>query len=95
MVAMPLLDPAAVDDALRGLPGWERSGDEIVKTFECPSFADAVAFVLRLAFLAERADHHPDIDIRWRNVRLALTTHDQGGLSDKDVDLARRIEEVA
>ena len=89
--------PTALDDddisiRLGALPGWERSGDEIVRTFELPTFPDAIAFVTRLADRAEAANHHPAIDIRWRNVRIALTTHDAGGLSDLDFDLAREIE---
>ena len=58
--------------ALGGLPGWERQGDEIMRTFECASFPDAVAFVVRVGFFAEAADHHPDLDVRWRKVRVAL-----------------------
>jgi 4a-hydroxytetrahydrobiopterin dehydratase len=81
-----------VSDALAGLPGWEREGDEIVKTYERASFPAAIAFVVRIRFLAEAADHHPDLDIRWRNVRVALTTHDAGGLTALDVDLAQQIE---
>ena len=88
------LTDADVESALAGLPGWERSGDEIVKVFERPSFADAIAFVVRVGFLAESTDHHPDLDVRWRRVRVALTTHDAGGLTALDVDLARRIEEL-
>jgi 4a-hydroxytetrahydrobiopterin dehydratase len=89
--------PAALDDdriaaRLGALPGWEREGDEIVKTFELPTFPDAIGFVTRIAERAEAANHHPDIDIRWRNVRIALTTHDAGGLSDLDFDLAAEIE---
>jgi len=94
-VARPVrLTDADVESALAGLPGWERSGDEIVKVFERPSFADAIAFVVRVGFLAESTDHHPDLDVRWRRVRVALTTHDAGGLTALDVDLARRIEEL-
>lgn len=89
------LTDQAVTDALAGLPGWERSGDEIVKTYERPSFAAAIAFVVRIGFLAEAADHHPDLDIRWRTVRVALTTHDAGGLSALDVALAQQIEDEA
>jgi 4a-hydroxytetrahydrobiopterin dehydratase len=84
-----------VGAALGELRGWARSGDEIEKTFECPSFPDAIAFVVRVGFLAERAGHHPDLDIRWRKVRVALTTHDAGGLTARDLDLARQIEQVA
>ena len=76
------------------LPGWERQGDEIVRTFECASFPDAVAFVVRVGFFAEAADHHPDLDIRWRKVRVALTTHDAGGLTQLDVDLAAQITQA-
>ena len=89
--------PERIDDdeisiRLGGLPGWERQGDEIVKTFELPTFPDAIAFVSRLADRAEAANHHPDIDIRWRKVRIALTTHEAGGLSDLDFELATEIE---
>jgi len=92
---MALLSDDEVTIGLSGLPGWERSGDEIVKTYELPTFPDAIAFVTRVGFLAEKADHHPDLDIRWRNVRVALSTHDAGGLTDKDLALAREIEGVA
>jgi 4a-hydroxytetrahydrobiopterin dehydratase len=91
---MAVLSDADVQAGLTGLPGWERSGDEIVKTYECASFPDAIAFVVRIGFLAERADHHPDIDVRWRNVKLALTTHDSGGLTRRDLDLAQAIEQA-
>jgi len=86
---------AEVAVALAGLPGWERDGDAIRKEFERESFPDAVAFVVRVGFLAEHADHHPDIDIRWRKVVLALSTHSAGGLTGKDFELARRIEALA
>jgi 4a-hydroxytetrahydrobiopterin dehydratase len=92
---MPVLSDAEVESALGALPGWSRSGAEIEKTYECASFPDAVAFVVRIGFLAEAADHHPDLDIRWRRVRVALTTHDSGGLTENDTALAKQIEEVA
>ena len=95
MGPMALLSDADVQAALATLPGWARRGDEIEKAFECGSFAGAVAFVVRIGFLAEQLDHHPDLDVRWRKVRVALTTHDAGGLTTKDFDLARRIEDVA
>jgi 4a-hydroxytetrahydrobiopterin dehydratase len=90
----PLLSDGDVDDALRTLPGWARDGDSIVKQFELPTFPDAIAFVTRVGFFAERADHHPDLDIRWRKVRVQLSTHDSGGITEKDVSLAREIESV-
>ena len=94
MGRLPLLAEAEVVSALAALPGWSRAGDEIEKTFERPSFPDAIAFVVRVGFLAEAADHHPDLDIRWRRVRVALTTHDSGGLTANDVELAQQIEAV-
>jgi len=92
---MALLSDADVQAALAALPGWGREGDEIVKSYERPSFADAVAFVVRIGFLAEHSNHHPDLDIRWRTVRVALTSHDDGGLTERDTEMARSIEDVA
>jgi len=80
---------------LAGLPGWERRDDEIEKTFELASFPDAVAFVTRVGFLAEKANHHPDLDVRWRRVRVGLSTHDEGGITGRDLGLAGEIESVA
>jgi 4a-hydroxytetrahydrobiopterin dehydratase len=80
---------------LADLPGWERRDDEIEKTYELPSFPDAVAFVTRVGFLAEKANHHPDLDVRWRNVSVVLSTHDEGGITGRDLALAGEIESVA
>ena len=65
-----------------------------MKTFELPPVPDAIAFVTRIADRAEAANHHPDLDIRYRKLRVALTTHDEGGLSDKDVALAHEIDAI-
>lgn len=92
MGAMAVLSDADVQSGLAPLAGWSRVGDEIVKTFECASFPAAIAFVVQVGFAGEKANHHPDLDIRWRKVKVALTTHDQGGLTQKDLDLAREIE---
>ncbi len=89
------LDEEAIDRRLAGCPGWSREGDEIARTFECPDFPAAIAFVVRIGFLAEARDHHPDLDVRWRTVRVALTTHDVGGLTDWDFDLAEQVDGVA
>jgi 4a-hydroxytetrahydrobiopterin dehydratase len=94
MVVMAKLSDAEITAGLSALPGWAREGDEIVKTFDCGSFPDAVAFVVRIGFFAERADHHPDLDVRWKRVRVALSTHDAGGLTAKDLDLATEIEGI-
>ncbi len=92
---MERLSDDQIETGLAALPGWERTGDEIVRTFELGTFLDAIAFVDRVAVLAEDADHHPDLDIRYRKVRVALTTHDAGGLSQLDLDLAARIQQSA
>ena len=94
MVVMAKLSDAEITAGLSALPGWAREGDEIVKTFDCGSFPDAVAFVVRIGFFAERADHHHDLDVRWKRVRVALSTHDAGGLTAKDLDLATEIEGI-
>jgi 4a-hydroxytetrahydrobiopterin dehydratase len=92
MGAMAKLPDDQITERLGALDGWSREGDEIVKTFELPTFPDAIAFVTRVADRAEAANHHPDLDIRYRKVRVALSTHDAGGLTDKDFDLAAEIE---
>jgi 4a-hydroxytetrahydrobiopterin dehydratase len=89
------LDEGAVGEALSGLPGWSRAGDAVEKVFELPSFADAIAFVVRIGFAAEAMNHHPDLDVRWRKVRVLLTTHDAGGVTELDVELAGRIEAMS
>ena len=91
---MPQLDDTAVEEGLQRLPGWERRGNEIAKTFTCQDFARAMVFVNQVAAAAESAGHHPDIDIRWNKVTLALSTHAVGGLTDRDFQLAARIQEL-
>lgn len=91
---MTLLDNSAIDAALPAL-SWERKGDEITRTFDCGSFPKALEFVNALGERAEAANHHPDIDIRWKDVTLRLSTHDAGGLTQKDLDLAAEINALA
>ena len=88
---MSRLDEAGVIEALRRTPGWERTGAEIRRTYRFGDFREALAFVNRVGELADRAGHHPDIDIRYDAVTLALSTHDAGGLTAKDFELARAI----
>ena len=80
---------------LATLPGWERRGDAIARTFNFARFADGIAFVNRVAAAADAADHHPDVDIRYTRVTCVLSTHDAGGITEADLTLARRIEEIA
>ena len=92
---MAVLSDAELADALAGLPGWAREGDVVVKTYELATFPAAIAFVGQIADRAEAANHHPDLDIRYRKVRVALSTHDEGGITEKDVALATEIESLA
>ena len=90
-----MLSDAELSEALAGLSGWAREGDMIVKTYELPTFPAAIAFVDEIAERAEAANHHPDLDIRYRKVRVALSTHDEGGITEKDVALATEIQALA
>lgn len=83
---------AQVKDALKKVPGWELKDGQITRLYELPDFRTALGFVNRVGELAEASDHHPDIDIRYRKVRLTLSTHSAGGLTDKDFSLASRID---
>lgn len=90
---MARLEYSEVDEALSGTD-WSREGDEIVRQIDCGTFPGALRFVNAVGELAEEANHHPDIDIRWKNVTLRLTTHSDDGLTQKDLDLARRIDSI-
>jgi 4a-hydroxytetrahydrobiopterin dehydratase len=91
-----LLDDNEIGAALGGLPGWERDGDALVRTAALPSFPAAITVVDRIAAIAEKRDHHPDIDIRWRNLTFRCSTHSAGGVTELDVALAAAIsEEIA
>jgi 4a-hydroxytetrahydrobiopterin dehydratase len=88
-----LLDDAAIDTALKELPGWERDGDALVRTADLPSFPTAIGVVARVGEIAESRNHHPDMDIRWRTVTFRCSTHSEGGITQSDVDLAKAISE--
>jgi len=75
--------------------GWERDGDEIARTFEFDSYLEGVGFAAGAGGLAEEAFHHPEMRIGWREVEVRLTTHDAGGITSKDTDLAARLNELA
>ena len=88
---MALLTETQIRERLARLPGWERRGSEIRRTWTFADFESSMRFVNKVAALAQSADHHPDIDIRYSKVTLALSTHDAGGLTAKDFDLAEAI----
>jgi 4a-hydroxytetrahydrobiopterin dehydratase len=92
---MPALSPQDSETRVRNLSGWKIESGELTKTFTFKDFLSSVDFVNQIAKIAEGAGHHPDIDIRYNRVRIGLTTHDAGGLSEKDFELAHGIEKLA
>ena len=92
---MPVLSDIEVQRELAALTGWTRKGTEITKTFTFAGFPGALDFAQSLVPIAEGMNHHPDLDIRYNRVIVHLSTHDQGGVTEKDLELARRIEPIA
>jgi len=88
---MSALTDQQIAEKLKTLPAWSLEAGELVRLFQFEDFQGAMRFVNQVAELAESAGHHPDIDIRYNRVRLALVTHDQGGITAKDFDLAGRV----
>lgn len=91
---MDKLSPEEVQESLSSLPQWSLTGDALQRTFRFDDFAGSMAFANRVAELAEQMQHHPDIMIRYNKVTLTLTTHDAGGLTEKDFALARSTDNV-
>jgi len=89
------LDDDEIVRALAGLPGWTGDAAMIERTYAFPDFVTAIRGVDEIAVVAEDMDHHPDLDIRWRRVRVGLTTHDSGGVTQLDIEQAHRIHEIA
>lgn len=92
---MSTLSPTEIKAALTRLPQWQRRGTIIRRTFVFKDFPAAIRFVNAVARRAEKAWHHPDVDIRWNKVTLTLTTHDAGGLTEKDFALAAEFDKLA
>jgi 4a-hydroxytetrahydrobiopterin dehydratase len=89
------LSDLEIQRALAGLAGWSRRGDALVKTYTFPRFSEGITFVTRVAKAADEMDHHPDIDIRYTKVTMSLSTHDAGGITRNDLDLAQKIESAS
>ena len=89
---MARLSDAEIDERLGGLEGWERSGEAIVKQYDNGDFKGSVDFVNRLTPEAEDMNHHPDLEISWKTVTVTISTHSEGGLTENDFELARRID---
>jgi len=92
---MAVLSDEQVDAALPDLDGWERVNGTLRRAIKFPAFLDGIDAVRRVGEKAEEKDHHPDIDIRWRTVTFVLVTHSEGGITDKDVEMAKEINSIA
>ena len=90
-----LLEPEAVQTLLQEVPEWKLEENAIARVYEFGSFPEAIVFVNKIAEEAENANHHPDIDIRWRTVRLSLSTHSAGGLTSADFTLATKLDQLS
>ena len=86
------LSDLEIQRSLGALTGWARRGDVLTKTYTFDKFASGIAFVDRVAAAADQMDHHPDIDIRYTKITMTLSTHDAGGITQADLDLAQKIE---
>jgi 4a-hydroxytetrahydrobiopterin dehydratase len=89
---MPALTTKQVKLHLEAVPNWSKRAQTILRTFEFDGFLESIAFVNRIARKAQRMNHHPDIEIRFNKVTLKLTTHDEGGITEKDFALARQCD---
>jgi len=89
-----LLSENDINEKLDKLENWKQEGKEITKTYKFKNFIESMGFVNRVAILAEKADHHPDILIKYSKVHIKLSTHSEGGITEKDFKLANQIEEL-
>jgi 4a-hydroxytetrahydrobiopterin dehydratase len=89
------LDPSVVDGWLKSHAGWQRKGEALVKGFKFDDFAAALAFTVRVGCAAEKRDHHPDVELGWGRAQLLWTTHDAGGITQLDLDLAEASDAAA
>lgn len=91
---MSRLSEEEITVALQRVPSWRREGDDIRRLVVLKSFREALSFVVHVGCLAEKANHHPDIEIHYKSVVLTLSTHDANGLTEKDFRLAEQIEQI-
>ena len=91
---MSKLSEPEIREAIQELPGWVDQDGKLTKTFTHSSFPEAIVFVNAVAHIAELANHHPDIDVRYSNITLSLVTHEEGGITPRDVALARQVEAI-
>lgn len=91
---MAALEPQVVEQRVASMAGWDLKEGQIVRVYEAPSFHRAVGFVTQIGIIADAADHHPDIDIRYNKVTISLSTHSENGITEKDFSLAASIDEA-
>jgi 4a-hydroxytetrahydrobiopterin dehydratase len=91
---MPALSESEARARLGEVPGWDVGEKALVRKLALPSFPEAIAFVVKVAFVAEAADHHPDVMINYRRVTLTLWTHTEGGITEKDFALAKELNKL-
>ncbi len=92
---MALLSESEITDGLRDIAGWGSEKNEIIKEYKFKNFVESIGFVNKVSILAEKWDHHPDILIRYNKVNIVLSTHSEGGVTVRDLALAREIEDIA
>jgi 4a-hydroxytetrahydrobiopterin dehydratase len=90
-----VLSKAEIQEKLKGMPGWSLMGKSVHKKYTLKSFMPAIDLVNKIAAVAEKAGHHPDITINYNIVAISLSTHSEGGVTEKDFDLARQIDQLA
>ena len=91
---MALLSSSERETLTKDHPDWDVAGEEVSRQFEFSDFNEAMGFVTRVALAAEKADHHPDVDIRWNKVKLVLSTHSEGGLTGNDAEMVATIDDL-
>ena len=89
---MALLNDDQIRERLEGLEGWEREGESIKKEFKLEDYKGSVDFVNRLTPVAEEMNHHPDLEISWNTVKVSISTHSEGGLTENDFELAGKVD---
>lgn len=95
MASRTKLSEGAIGTFLERHPGWERAGEALVRTYELDSYGEGIAFVVKLGFAAEARDHHPDLQVGWRRVKVAWSTHDAGGITELDTEMAVLTDHLA
>jgi 4a-hydroxytetrahydrobiopterin dehydratase len=92
---MALLSDEEIKERLKELPGWQHRGESIVKSFDRSDFVGSIKFIDSLVEPAEKMNHHPDLAVSWSQVEVAISTHAEGGITENDFELAKKVEELA